>query len=324
MHTANVGSKPVNIEEGYPLAEFEPLIVDPTRPHNKKVSFTNMTIPTKPGPKFENVLNDLDINPSLTSLQKEELKVVLRQNHFAFAYGNRSLGNSDILKMDIDSSDAKPISQPPYHASPNAWKFIQENIAQLLSDDVIEESDSPWVAPAILVHQKCKDHFCIDYRKLNEVTKVDQYPLPYIDDNLSQFSGKNFFTTFDAHKGSNQIQITEEDRHKTAFRTHQGLHQYKRMLFKLRNEPSVFQRFLDKVLGRYKWQCVFVYPPMAITVRDSSVPDVRAYAARLEEVHAKAREMLRRARESARMFVDRKPEVGRAGEAPARVKYLVA
>jgi hypothetical protein len=119
-----------------------------------------------------------DINPTLTHQEKEHVKNVLRENHYAFAYGNRSLGNSDILKMDIDTSDAKPISQPPYHASPNACRIIEENIAQLLSDDVIEESDSPWAAPAILVHQKGKDRFCIDYRKLNEVTKADQYPFP--------------------------------------------------------------------------------------------------------------------------------------------------
>jgi hypothetical protein len=154
--------------------------------------------------------------------------------------------------MDIITDGAKPIHHPPYHASPRDRKHIEENIAQLLADDFIKESDSPWASLAILVKQKGKDRFCIDYRKLNEVTKADQYPIPQIDDILAQFSGKTFFTSFDANKGFNQIQITPADREKTAFRTHQGLHQYKHMPFGLKNGPSIFQHFMDKVLGRYK------------------------------------------------------------------------
>jgi hypothetical protein len=141
--------------------------------------------------------------------------------------------------MDIDTGNSRPVSLPLYHASPAIRKIIEENIAQLLTDDVIEESNPPWAAPAILVRQKGKDRFCIDYRQLNDVTESDQYPLPRIDDILCQFAGMNYFTTFDANKGFNHIQIDEKDREKTAFRTHEGLHQYKRMPFGLRNGPSV-------------------------------------------------------------------------------------
>jgi hypothetical protein len=128
-----------------------------------------------------------------------------------------------------------------------------------MADDVIEESDSPWASPAILVRQKGKDRFCIDYRKINEVTKADQYPIPRIDDILSQFAGKAYFTTFDANKGFHQITIDAQDREKTAFRTHKGLHQYKRMPFGLKSGPAVFQRLMDRILGRYKWQIALVY-----------------------------------------------------------------
>jgi hypothetical protein len=69
------------------------------------------------------------------------------------------------------------------------------------------------------------------YRKINDVTKADQYPIPRIDDILSQFAGKAYFSTFDANKGFHQIEIAPQDREKTAFRTHRGLHQYKRMPF---------------------------------------------------------------------------------------------
>ena len=257
VHIINVGNHEIDLNEGQAVG-----IPLPTIPYHHKQNkriLSNMVAFTKAPTEFNEVLDSIDINPDLGVEEIRQIKQILQDNHQAFAYGKHSLGNADLAVMEIDTGDAKPISQPPYHASPNGRKIIQDQLAQLLSEDVIEESDSPWAAPAILVRQKGKDRFCIDYRKLNEVTKADQYPLPRIDDILSQFSGNNYFTTFDANKGFNQIKVAEQDRPKTAFRTHQGLHQYKRMPFGLKNGPSVFQRFMDHVLGRYKWQCVLVY-----------------------------------------------------------------
>lgn len=172
---------------------------------------------------------------------------------------SRKLGQTDMAIMTIDPGDAKPISPAPYHASPAGRRLIDETIAELIAEDVIEESDSPWASPAILVRQKGKDRLCIDHRKINEVTKSDQYPIPRIKDILSRFSGVTYFTTFDANKGFHQIEIDPQDRPKTAFRTHRGLHQYKRMPFGLKSGPAVFQRLMDRILGRYKWQTALVY-----------------------------------------------------------------
>jgi transposase InsO family protein len=213
----------------------------------------------RPDSAFEEDIVKLDINPELSETQQEDLRNVIRRQHAAFAYGNRKLGHTNLAVMKIETGDADPVSQPPYHASPAGGKIIDDTLAELLAEDVIEESDSPWASPAILVRQKGKDRFCIDFRKVNEVTKADQYPIPRIDDILSQFSGKAYFTTFDANKGFHQIEIDPKDREKTAFRTHRGLHQYKRMPFGLKSGPGIFQRLMDKILGRYKWQTALVY-----------------------------------------------------------------
>jgi hypothetical protein len=249
-HVMNVSQDPLILRAGQYIGTPLPLL----KPRDLGYTASVNTVTA-----FDGALAEMDINPELTPEQSKRVTSLLRQYPRAFAHGEHRLGNTDWIKMKIDTAEALPISQPPYHASPNGRRIIDENIAQLLSDDVIEESDSPWASPAILVRQKGKDRFCIDYRKVNEVTKADQYPIPRLDDILSQFAGKTFFTTFDANKGFNQIQVAEADWPKTAFRTHKGLHQYKRMPFGLRNGPSVFQRFMDKVLGRYKWQCVLVY-----------------------------------------------------------------
>jgi hypothetical protein len=68
-----------------------------------------------------------------------------------------------------------------------------------------------------------------------------------------------YYTTFDANKGFHPVEVEESDREKTAFRTHVGLHQFKRMPFDLKTGPSVFLRLTDRILGRYKWQIALVY-----------------------------------------------------------------
>lgn len=209
--------------------------------------------------EFVIALKDADINKGLTSEQQEKLLRVLVKHRHAFAYGSRKLGTAKVDPVRLETGDAHPISSPPYHTSPRGKQIIEETVAKLLSDGIIEESESPWAANVVLIAQKGKIRFCIDYRNLNTVTKADQYPLPRIDDYLSQFEGKRYFTTFDANSGFHQMLIAPEDREKLAFRTHNGLYHYKRMPFGIRNGPSIFQRAMDKVLGPVKWNFAVVY-----------------------------------------------------------------
>jgi hypothetical protein len=151
--------------------------------------------------------------------------------------------------MTVDTGDAAPISSSSYHASPNGRKVIEKTIAELLSGNLIETFDSPWASPANLVHQKGKDRFYIEYGKIDTVLKADQYPIARVDDILTQFSGMAYYTTLDANKGFHQVEVHEKDREKTAFRTHVGLQQFKRMPFGLKTGPSVFQRLTGRILG---------------------------------------------------------------------------
>lgn len=91
---------------------------------------------------------------------------------------------------------------------------------------VIEESQSPWTSPAVLVRKKDGTlRFCVDFRKLNLITKKDSYPLPRIDDILDQLSGNAWFATLDLKSGYWQIKIRPEDKEKTAFSIGRGLWQ---------------------------------------------------------------------------------------------------
>ena len=110
----------------------------------------------------------------------------------------------------------------------------------MLEEGIIEESDTPWCSPVLLVAKKSLDgtpkyRFCIDFTKLNEITVKDSYPLPRIDETLEALAGSRWFSTLDAYW---QVGLAESDREKTAFATDDGLFQFKVMPFSSSSSSS--------------------------------------------------------------------------------------
>jgi hypothetical protein len=114
---------------------------------------------------------------------------------------------------------------------------------------IIEESDSPWSSPVVLVRKKNGElRFCVDYRKLNNVTKKDCFLLPRIDDTLDTLAGAKWFSTLDLKSGNWQVDVHPDDREKTAFLTGQGLWQFTVLPLGLCNAPATFERLMETVL----------------------------------------------------------------------------
>ncbi|GBM36473.1 Retrovirus-related Pol polyprotein from transposon 297 [Araneus ventricosus] len=132
----------------------------------------------------------------------------------------------------INTGDHPPIKQYPRRL-PLARKEESEHIVKEMVDNgIIEESSGPWASPIVLVKKKDgSTRFCVDYRKLNEITIKDSYPLPRIDDNLDALNGSKCFTTLDLKSGYWQVEVRPEDREKTAFTTGQGLWQFKEVTY---------------------------------------------------------------------------------------------
>merc|ERR1711893_349531 len=118
----------------------------------------------------------------------------------------------------------------------------QTEVQKMLDQEIIEPSNSPWASPVVLVKKKDGSlRYCIDYRKLNVVTRKDSYPLPRIDDSLDTLKDAKYFTTLDLASGYWQIELSEDAKQKSAFCTTSGLYQFKEMPFGLTNAPATFQ-----------------------------------------------------------------------------------
>lgn len=206
----------------------------------------------------QELLQAVDISSELSPEQRQEVEKVLLQNQLAFSLDGR-LGNTDARCTIPLRPGAKEMSLPPFPTSPAKREVINKQMDTWIKLDVIEPSISPWGAPGFITYRNGKPRMVIDYRKLNEMTIPDEFPLPKQEDIMNALSGSQWLSAMDALAGFTQVTIEEEDRPKTAFRTHRGLYQFRRMPFGLRNGPSIFQRIMQNVLAPYLWIFSLVY-----------------------------------------------------------------
>jgi transposase InsO family protein len=160
----------------------------------------------------------------------------------------------------IDTGDHPPVHVRPYRIPRAHADEAEKEITKMLEAQIIEPSVSPWCAPVLPIKKKDGGlRICIDYRKLNEITIKDAYPLPRIDDILDTLHGATVFSTLDALSGYWQIPVAARDQEKTAFAMlGKGLYQFRVMPFGLSNAPSTFQRCMTNLFRELAFVHVYI------------------------------------------------------------------
>ena len=247
---------------------------------------------------------DLDINKSNKVHRNKELEPILGENlsmnerkgilelinEFSdcFVESELDVGKTNRVTHKIETGNNVPVRSHPYRASFVERGKIKQKVAELKKADVVRDSCSPWSSPVVLVPKKNGEYrLCVDYRKLNAITKKNAYPLPRMEDALERLGGSKYFTVLDLISGFYQIEVDEKDREKTAFVTPDGLYEFNRLPMGLCNAPSTFQYLMDVVLSNLKWTMVLVY-----------LDDLIVFAKTFEEHQRRLRIVLDRLREA--------------------------
>ena len=131
---------------------------------------------------------------------------------------------------------------------------------KLLQVGIVEHSESPWAANNVFVPKKDGSLRCTtDFRALNSRTVSDQYPMEGVKETLDWLASKKVFSKFDLKDGYFQVELDVASRQYTAVRTVVGLLQYCRLPMGMKNSPGVFQRIVNRVLGKFKGKSVWAF-----------------------------------------------------------------
>ena len=164
-------------------------------------------------------------------------------------------------------------------------KAVVKEIEKLTNAGIARPSTSLWASPVVMVRKKDGGwRMCVDYRRLNSVTKFDCFSLPHIDEALDAFAGATVFSSLDLVMAYHQVPLKPADVEKTAFITHVGLYEMLKMPFGLCNAPSTYQRLMISLLQGLIGRICFAYLDDVIVFskrRDEHENDLRAVLDRI-------------------------------------------
>ena len=135
------------------------------------------------------------VGQGLNNNQRQQLQQILTE--FSEVLQNKP-GHTKLVEHRIETGTSCPVKLPPYRLPQAYRESVQKEIQEMLEQDIIEPSSSEWAAPIILVKKKDGSlRLCVDYRRLNSVSRTDAYPMPRIDDMTDQLGRASFISTLD-------------------------------------------------------------------------------------------------------------------------------
>lgn len=247
-------------EKGYAYVEVNnptcnDVIISLTAPVNATTLENNFDCfsfetPLPKSTDIELLLRTDHMNPE----EKAKILKLCKEYSDIFYYEDCPLTFTNAIKHSIKTTDEIPVYTKSYRYPFVHKAEVKSQIDKMLQQKIIQPSESPWSSPIWIVPKKLdasgkqKWRLVVDYRKLNEKTLSDRYPIPNISDILDKLGRCQYFTTLDLASGFHQIEMHPDDVQKTAFTVENGHYEYRRMPFGLKNAPSTFQRAMENVL----------------------------------------------------------------------------
>ena len=208
VRMANLAPVPVTLYKGLKIGDFCPLASPRETPSGESCY---KEIPENESAELPQILHIeheqvdgaslLGVDTKcLTASQRQELEALVNDYRDIFSTGKHDLGRTNRTYHQIDAS---PIKQAPHRLPIHRRQEVGHLVKEMEKQRVIQPSQSPWASPIVLVQKKDgSTRFCVDYRRLNKVTRKDSYPLPKVDDLLDSLEGAQWFTTLDLASGS--------------------------------------------------------------------------------------------------------------------------
>ena len=175
---------------------------------------------------------------------QNRLRSILTRFGDVFSRSSTDVGHtSDVVHSIPVKTDTALVKQRPQRLGPEKEKEVERQVQELAQNGLIEPSHSAWSSPVVMVRKNDGSwRFCVDYRRLNDLTINDAYPLPHIDDSLDALSGSQYFSTLDLASGYWQVALDADASEKSAFVTRNGLWQWRVLPFGLTSAPSTFEQ----------------------------------------------------------------------------------
>jgi len=234
---------------------------------------------------------EVDCSDAPPLVRKAFLKM-LSDRKKTFADPNEALSYNTSVVATIRTIDETPIYAKLYPYPMGAADFVNGEIQDLLKNGIIQKSKSPYNNPIWVVDKKGTDEtgrrkmrLVLDFRKLNEKTIPDRYPMPNISMILGNLGKAKYFTTLDLKSGYHQITLAECDREKTSFSVNGGKYEFRRMPFGLKNAASIFQRTIDDILREQIGKFCYVYVDDVIVFSEDENSHIRHVDWVLKSLH---------------------------------------
>ena len=225
----------------------------------------------------------------LLTREQQDLAESLLSNFIPdFAKSKDDLSRTSVVHHGMTMLSKERVKMGPRRLVLAKREALKLELERLLKLGVIEPSKSCWASPVVLVTKKDGSiRLCVDYRRVNDLTLKDSYPLPRIDDSIDTLRGSKWFSTLDLASGYWQVPMDSKDIDKTAFTTPFGLYHFTVMPFGLANAPATFERMMEQVLSGLHWEICLIY-----------IDDVIVFSRTFEEHLVRLHQVLSRIKEA--------------------------